>query len=167
MLDKSSSPWIGKRQQEEMSKIALQDELTKIINSMPGIESASVLYNVETEQGLHTRKQITASVNVKPAGNQLLSVRQVEMIRHVVGPPIGIDPQSVAIVDFNGATYSGNATSGIAGAEVGSDRAGKTKQEYEQKYTEKIRDALNYVVGAVVTVNVELHSEAEQAGSSS
>jgi hypothetical protein len=30
MLDKSSSPWIGKRQQEEMSKIALQDELTKI-----------------------------------------------------------------------------------------------------------------------------------------
>lgn len=159
MLDKSSGPWIGKRQQEEMSKIALQDELTKIINSMPGIESASVLYNVETEQGLHTRKQITASVNVKPSGNQLLSVRQVDMIRHVVGPPIGIDPQCVAIVDFNGATYSARAPSTGGAAEL--DRFAKTKLEYEQKYTEKIREALSFVPGALVSVNVELPADLE------
>ncbi len=156
MLDRSSSPWIGKRQQEEMSKIALQDELTKIINSMPGIESASVLYNVETEQGLHTRKQITASVNVKPAGNQLLSMRQVEMIRHVVGPPIGIDPQCVAIVDFNGATYPASQSNESA---IGSDPRAKAKLDYERKCTEKIRDALGFIPGAVVAVNVELQPE--------
>ncbi len=156
MLDRSSSPWIGKRQQEEMSKIALQDELTKIIDSMPGIESASVLYNVETEQGLHTRKQITASVNVKPAGNRLLSMRQVEMIRHVVGPPIGIDPQCVAIVDFNGATYPASQSNESA---IGSDPRATAKLDYERKCTEKIRDALGFIPGAVVAVNVELQPE--------
>jgi flagellar biosynthesis/type III secretory pathway M-ring protein FliF/YscJ len=163
MLDKSSSPWIGKHQQEEMSKIALQDELTKIINSMPGIESASVLYNVQIEQGLNTKKLVTASVNVKPAGNQLLGMRQVEMIRQVVGPPIGIDPQCVAIVDFNGATYPAATAGGI---DSGSERYAKTKIEYEQKYTEKIRDALSFVPGAVVTVNVELHPELEETDNS-
>ncbi len=160
MLDRSSSPWIGKRQQEEMSKIALQDELTKIVDSMPGIESASVLYNVETEQGLHTRKQITASVNVKPAGNQLLSMRQVDMIRHVVGPPIGVDPQCVAIVDFNGATYPAKAPS--EAADTGADQYAKTKLEYEQKYAERIRAALGFIPSALVTVNVELRPELQQ-----
>ncbi len=163
MLEKSASPLLNRRQQEEMSKIALQEELTRIISSMPGIESACVLYNVENQQGFNPRKQITASVNVKPQGKQLLTARQVQMIRQAVGPPIGALPESVAVIDFNGASYPAGSDDGESVSM--SHRDFQTKEELERDYRERITEALRPIIdGAVVKVSIETNESANHAG---
>ncbi len=80
----SSSPFVSRKKQEEMAKFALQDELSKIISKMSGIETAMVLYDEQSQTGLNPKKLVTASVSVKPSTNQPLSATQVQMIRNLV-----------------------------------------------------------------------------------
>ncbi|HEY2759480.1 MAG TPA: hypothetical protein VGI75_02015, partial [Pirellulales bacterium] len=105
----SGGPFVDRKKREELIKVALQDELSKIIGQMNGIERATVLYNVETPQGVNAKKEITASVTVKPVGNQTLNPDQVLMIRQAVGPAIGAAPESIAVVDINGRAYPGGS----------------------------------------------------------
>jgi len=158
----SGGPFVDRKKREEMIKVALQDELSKIIGQMNGIERAEVLYNVETPQTFNSKKLVTASVTVKPVGTQTLNSEQVQMIRQAVGPAIGAAPESIAVVDVNGHAYPGGEAG--SGGDVTQDRYLNTKMEYERKYTESIRQGLlSFVKGAVVTVDVELHPELEEA----
>jgi flagellar M-ring protein FliF len=160
----SGGMFVDRQKREELIKVALQDELSKIIGQMNGIERATVLYNVETTQGFTSKKLITASVTVKPLGSQTLNAEQVQMIRQAVGPAIGAAPESVAVVDINGRAYPGGEP-GSTG-DVSQDRYLNTKHQYEQEYADSIRQALlSFVKGAVVTVNVELHPELEESES--
>jgi flagellar M-ring protein FliF len=161
----SCGPFVDRKKREELIKVALQDELSKIIGQMNGMERATVLYNVETPQGFNSRKLITASVTVKPVGSQTLNPDQVQMIRQAVGPAIGAAPESIAVVDINGRAYPGGGS--IGGDDMTQDRYLNTKHQYEREYADSIRQALlSFVKGAVVTVNVELHPELEESESS-
>ena len=157
MLD-TSNFMVSKAKQQEMTKLALQVELTNIICKMRGIESASVVYDVQNQTGLNTQKTISASVQVKPQGNLALSGEQVKMIRYTVsGALAGLAPESVSVIDLNGRAYPG----GPAGSnpDASDDPYLSRKTQYEQQFTESIANMLSFVKGAVVTVNVELHPE--------
>ena len=159
----SGGMFVDRQKREALLKVGLQDELSKIIGQMNGIEWAKVLYNVELPETFNARKSITASVTVKPVGSQTLSTEQVQMIRQAVGPAIGASPESVSVIDSNGRAYPGGEP---GGGDVTQDRYLNTKLEYEQKFTDRIRPLLGFVKGAVVTVNVELHPELEDDESS-
>lgn len=164
LLDSLKKSWetggllMDRRTREGLHKANMQELLGKIVSKMQGVEWAAVLYNEEPPRGLDSKRQVTVSVNVQPLGNQLLSAKQVEMIRLAVAPPLGAKPEDVAVVDYNGASYPAGAAVG-----TGHDRYLATKLQYEQEYTENISRAMaQFVTGAVVTVNVELHRELDE-----
>ena len=66
----------------------MQDELALIIGSMQGIESACVLYDTETKRGLNREKITTASVSVKPVGDNRSTTSRAATIRHLVARAI-------------------------------------------------------------------------------
>ena len=64
-----NSPWQSRAVQEEMLRVAVQEELAHVICSMPGIERAAVLYDVDERPtfggGLGGGPTRTASVNIR------------------------------------------------------------------------------------------------------
>ena len=117
-----------------MMKIALEHELALVIGSMRGIESASVLYDRETDNGLTQKEIITATVSVMPAGNEELDEQRVQTIRQVVAGAIsGLSPGNVVVADLgSGKCYRGN---GDGGPGVGlDDLYGVAKRMYERDW---------------------------------
>jgi flagellar M-ring protein FliF len=158
----SSSPWVSKDQQREMIKIAKQNELQDIIASMKGIERASVLYDIQEQRAFGSQNITTASVSVKPAGSQPLEDDRVPMLRALVASAIaGLRQENVTVIDLNGRHWPGGGSSGGSGTfAAGSENVyGSWKKNYEQEWQNKIRNALAYIPGVVVTPNVELDAE--------
>jgi flagellar M-ring protein FliF len=147
---------VDRKTREEKIKVATQEQLAEIVSRMKGIEWATVMFNVENSSSLDAKKVVTASVTVKPVGSQTLTEDQVQKIRLVVGPPVGATPQSVSVIDDNGNPYPGSAP-GEAAANKNDYLA--TKLKYEQQYAQRIRQAISFVPGAIVVVNVDLNSE--------
>jgi flagellar M-ring protein FliF len=152
---------VDRKTREEKIKVAQQEQLAEIVSRMKGIEWATVMYNVENSSALDAKKVVTVSVTVKPVGSQTLTDDQVQKIRLAVGPSIGAAPESVSVIDDNGNPYPGTAPGESA---AGSNDYLVTKLKYEQQYAQRIRQAISFVPGAVVTVNVDLYSELNEAG---
>ncbi|HZZ73865.1 MAG TPA: hypothetical protein VFE24_16555 [Pirellulales bacterium] len=155
-----------KAKQEEMHRIAIQEELMLVIRSMRGIEKASVLIDSEVDGGLTRHKTLTASVSVKPVGNQPLEEDRVPMLRQFVAAAVaGLSPESVAVTDLNtGRTFAGDNAGGNG---VGlADRYIAVKRAHEHEWEDKIRSALSYIPGVIVAANVDLIPELEHHESS-
>lgn len=159
----SNSILTDKKKREEMLKVAMQMELSKLIGELNGIERATVIYDVQLSSGLQQKREVRASVTVKPEANRTLTRQQVQQIRSIVGPAIGTSPQQVTVVDTEGATYTAEGEDNQTPLY---DVYAETQQTYEQLYKEKIQAALSFIPGAVVTVNVELNSEVEDSARS-
>ncbi|MCE9545091.1 MAG: hypothetical protein K8T25_06190 [Planctomycetia bacterium] len=150
---KQTSPLATRSQQEETIKAARQNELALIIQSMKGIETAAVFYDVEKLSGLHAGQRVTASVMVKPADGQSLEIEQIESLRMLLAGAIaGLEPRNVTVTDLgSGRTYSPGADNAAGGAE----NYAATKREFERLWTEKLRQSLAMIPHAIVTVNCE------------
>jgi flagellar biosynthesis/type III secretory pathway M-ring protein FliF/YscJ len=113
-VDASDNPFIGKDQRELRMKNAKQTELALAISAMPGIEWASVFYDVDKSDPFK-EKTITALVNVKPIEAQQLDEARVSSIRHQVAAAIaGLKPENVAVSDLNGRTWHGAINETVA-----------------------------------------------------
>jgi len=143
----------SKDQRELRIKIALQSELAMIISSMPGIERASVLYNAKAGTGFpRTNEVVSGTVSVKPEGERQLEEGQARRIRRMVASAIGAKPEAIEIADLNGG-LEGDDVDRLIGID---DPYVIRKRAYEKDWRSKIRDALDYVPGVKVAVNVEL-----------
>ncbi len=153
---KTDSPFTTRRQQEERRKNAREKELALIISSIPWVESAAVLYAIETKSGFKREKITTAAATVWPKGAEQLDNARVAGIRHLLAAAIpGLGADAVTVV--NGVTglarHAGDAeNSGGSGASVLAD----LQERYERRWKNKILGALGYVPGVVVTANVVL-----------
>ncbi|HKD37824.1 MAG TPA: flagellar M-ring protein FliF C-terminal domain-containing protein [Pirellulales bacterium] len=154
----TGGPLTSHNQQLALAKVALERQLAEIVSAMRGVETASVLYNVDSEPGLSLNHAIkTATVNVKMRGSQTLEDNQVLMIRQLVAGAIGCKPTDVSVGDLTtGRTHA--AGSGTTPGGVDNDYA-DMKEKYEKQWEAKIRDALNWIPAATVKVNVELNPE--------
>jgi len=156
-IDKDTM-FMSNRQRDQIIKIATQDELALIIRSMSGIESACVLYDVESRSGFGQQKQSTASASVKPAGNGQLDEARVSAIRHLVAGAIaGLKPENVTVSDLNGRTYYGNPESNGGGGEE--NPYVSLKRIYEQDLKAKILKALCFIPNVTVELSVVLDRE--------
>ncbi len=159
----SVGPFTSRSQQDEIIKNAKQKELALIIRSMQGIDRAAVHYDTQKKGGLRSATITTASVSVKPLGNQPLDEAKVPMIRHLVAGAIaGLAPESVTVVDLNGRMYSGSSSTTSGGYSLSSamdDPYLSRVKQYQAMYEATIRNALAYVPGATISVHVELDRE--------
>jgi flagellar biosynthesis/type III secretory pathway M-ring protein FliF/YscJ len=104
----AGSPWdIGSQRDRQRLMIAKQDELHNAICLMPGIESASVLFDESKPGGLQ-EKVLTVLVTVKPTGTGELDEKTVSAIRKMMPAAFaGLKLENVTVADLNGRTWCG------------------------------------------------------------
>jgi len=154
--------WESKSKQAERSKYSMQMELGQMISKMQGVENANVIYDIKEEGGLNRKKIYSASVGVKTLGRTPLEEQRVQAIRHLVAAAFaGMAPESVAVTDLsNNRVFPAGRPGEVASGSM--DPYNQTKASYEKTWTEKIREALAYVPGAIVAVNVQLNPHIEE-----
>jgi flagellar M-ring protein FliF len=156
----SGGLWEDHRLTEQKTKFALLDVLAKAIGEMPGIEHASVLYDVDNKPGFNKEKVARAIAIVKSVGANPLSEAQVAAIRQAVGggAVAGLKPENVTVFDQSvGRTWCPNAEDGSSGGEQNLYLA--VQRAYEQVLRTKILNALCYIPNATVEVSVVLDRE--------
>jgi hypothetical protein len=162
----NNSPWQSRAVQEEMLRVAIQEELAHVICSMPGIERAAVLYDVDQRPaagGLAAAPKPTASVNVRTQLDAELEPARVQAIRVLVAASIaGLDAESVAVTDLrSGRVFAGPLTLDPAGEGIAAaDPALARRIVHERHLAAKLRQALAFVEGAIVDVTVTFSSPA-------
>lgn len=152
-------PFTSRQQQEMMMKVALEQQLSKIIKEMKGIEKAAVIYAIDKKGGLRPALNTTASVSVKPLGSAPLAPAQIPAIRYLVARAIpGLSPERVTIIDTNlGRAYNANGSDGAP--DVLDDPYVSHRKHYQEEFESKVRQALSFVPGVIVTANVEIDPE--------
>ena len=164
----NNSPWQSKAVQAEMLRVATQDELALVICSMPGIERAAVLYDVDDQGsgGLRGNPSKTASVSVRTQPEAELGPDRIEAIRVLVASSIaGLTPDRVAVTDLRtGRVHTGplEAAAGIADVDPSLAR----RVAHERHLAKKVQQAISFVKGATVDVTVELDRKSTRLNSS-
>lgn len=139
---------------------ALQGELSRTINRMDDVESASVMVSLPENRLLIERdKHPTASVLVGVRGNHRLPAQTVNAIRFLVSYSVeGLQANRVTIADTLGNTYTdsgdGDATGGLTTSQLA------MRQNYEQYLAKKAEDLLQEVLGpgrAIVRVAADFN----------
>lgn len=157
-----NSPWQSRAVQEEMLRVAKQEELAHVICSMPGIERAAVLYDVEEQTGLGagiaTGPVRTASVNIRSQPDAELEPARVQAIRVLVAASIaGLSPERVAVTDLrSGQHYAGPLEDAAHEADnlAATDPELSRRVAHERHLATKVRQAIGFVKGAIVDVTV-------------
>jgi type III secretory pathway lipoprotein EscJ len=156
-----NSPWQSRAVQEELLRVAVQEELAHVICSMPGIERAAVLYDVEDgvrfDGRLGSGPTRTASVNIRTQADTELEPARVQAIRVLVAASIaGLSPDRVAVTDLrSGRVHAGPLeTPEPATDESRADPALARRIAHERHLAAKVRQGLSFVKGAVIDVTV-------------
>lgn len=162
----SDSPWRSKATQAELLRIATQEELALVIRTMPGIEQAAVLYDLDAGGSIfrEDRDAIeTASVSVRTEAGTPLDPHRVQAIRVLVASSIaGLRADRVAVTDLrSGQVFDGPLVSDADLVAGDPERARAIA--YERHVVAKIRQALAFISGVVVEVNASAIESAPQA----
>jgi flagellar biosynthesis/type III secretory pathway M-ring protein FliF/YscJ len=150
----SSQSWSNTRQQnEQIYNAALKAELDKIIGTMPGIKSASVLFDVPDASGLGSSvRRPTASVAVFTETGAPLEQRTVDAIAYLVGgAKAGLGPDRVRVIDGSGRQRKPTSESDVIPTTY-IEHAGRIENETQRK----ISDLLAHIPGVVVTVTAQV-----------
>jgi type III secretory pathway lipoprotein EscJ len=151
----SGGVWASPTARAESLKVALQEELSLVLCSMPGIERAAVLYDVEERSGFQQEPLKTASVGIRMAPDAELDPVRATGIRVLVASSIaGLSPERVAVTDLGtGRVHSGPLPD--ADPVFSSDPSIVRRQALESTLAAKVSKALGFVRGAIVDVAVE------------
>ncbi len=159
-----NSPWQSQATHAEMRRVALQEELARVICSMPGIERAAVLYDVDSRPSgsLGGSPERTASVNIRTQPGIELEPLRVHAVRVLVASSIaGLQAERVAVTDLrSGRVFTGPLTADTEEALAAADPLLGRRIAHERHLVSKLRLALAYVKGAVIDVTVTFPSPA-------
>lgn len=157
-----NSPWQSRAVQEEMLRVAVQEELAHVICSMPGIERAAVFTDVAERAGLDGGMAAgpvkTASVNVRTQPDVELEPARVQAIRVLVAASIaGLKPEHVAVTDLrSGRVYAGPLVAEVEHDDLSVDPDLARRVAHERHLAAKVRQGMSFVKGAIVDVTVTL-----------
>jgi type III secretory pathway lipoprotein EscJ len=164
-LDKNS-PWQSRAVQTEMLRVAVQEELSHVICSMPGIERAAVFYDVGERSGfdggIAAGPLKTASVNVRTQPDVELEPARVQAIRVLVAASIaGLKPDDVAVTDLrSGRVHAGPLVAEEVHDALAIDPELARRVAHERHLAAKVRQGVAFVKGAIVDVTVTLPAAA-------
>ena len=151
----SGGVWTSTSARTVSLKVALQDELSQVLCSMPGIDRAAVLYDVEERSGFQQEPLKTASVGIRTSPGTELDAVRAHGIRVLVASSIaGLDPDQVAVTDLaTGRVFAGALEDPAASATVAPELA--RRFAHETCMAGKIRQALGFVRGVIVDVAID------------
>ncbi len=151
----SGGVWTSTSARTVSLKVALQDELSQVLCSMPGIDRAAVLYDVEERSGFQQEPLKTASVGIRTSPGTELDAVRAHGIRVLVASSIaGLDPDQVAVTDLaTGRVFAGALEDPVASATVAPELA--RRFAHETCLAGKIRQALGFVRGVIVDVAID------------
>jgi flagellar M-ring protein FliF len=157
LLDKQGVTTSEFRQRVDFQR-AMEGELSKTIQSMDGVESATVHLVIPPEDVFSDSEQKpSASVLLKTRAGASLSDDQVQAVDHLIASAIsGLDPQAITIADSKGTVL---LAPGTAGSTAGTSSRLKQVQAFETARAADLQTMLDKVVGpgnAVVKVNADL-----------
>ncbi len=154
----NNSPWQSKAVQVELLRVATQDELSLVLCSMPGIERAAVLYDVEARTGLEGGTVKTASISIRTAPDTELDPMRVQAIRVLVAASIaGLSAERVAVTDLrSGRVFAGPLEDPAAA--LAADPGLARTLAYERALATKLRQSLSFIKGAIIDVTVQFAS---------
>ncbi len=145
------------KQREERLRLALQEEMSLVINNMSGIERASVFIDQQPQSGFGSLPLKTASVAAQGIAGAPLDENQVDKIKcFVAGAIAGMKSENVNVTDANGLAHPGGEVD--HGGPDG-DPYARAVRKYEQALTTKIQKALVYIPNVTVTSTVILDHE--------
>lgn len=149
----SSQSWSHTRQQnDQVYNAALKSELDRIIASMPGIKSASVIMEVPELQGIGASvRKPTASVAVTTETGARLSQNTVDAIAYLVGgSKAGMTPDRVRVID------GGSQRKATSEDDVISSTYLEHSSKVETKTREQLLELLAYIPGVVIAVTAQV-----------
>jgi flagellar M-ring protein FliF len=156
LLDESDQiSWLtDSKTRDARMKAARERQLSMLVRMMDGVAEAQVLYDVRENTGFE-RKQITATVSIRPAPGESLTPTRERMIRLAVCKAIaGLEVDDVAILNLADASQT------EGGGELSSDAIDspyfRAKLAYEQIMKAKVEDVLRHIPGVRVQIMAEL-----------
>jgi flagellar biosynthesis/type III secretory pathway M-ring protein FliF/YscJ len=150
----AAQSWSNSRQMNEaIYNAALKSELDKIISAMPGIKSASVLFEVPEASGLGaSTRRPTASVGVFTESGAPLEQKTVDAIAYLVGgAKAGLSADRVRVIDGAHGQRKPTAENDIVPTTY-LEHAAKVESDTQRK----ISDLLSYIPGVVVAVTAQV-----------
>lgn len=149
-------------QQQTAYQRATEGELAKTVQSIDGVEAATVKLALPEDTVFVSQKSDpTASVFVRTRPGVTLATEQVQAIVHLVSAGIqDMKPTDVAVIDASGQVLSAVGT-GTTGGALASQQA----SDYEAKVQAAVQALLDPLVGpgkSAVTVTAELDQDSTQ-----
>ncbi|MCH7685984.1 MAG: hypothetical protein IH899_04765 [Planctomycetes bacterium] len=146
----------SKAQLQAKMDIVLGKELARVLRKLPGIEEASVKW-ARSNPGRwpHTQTKVTALVSVRPRGGHELSMRNIQSLRYAAAAMVpDLQPKYVTVLNqLTGVAYMADDEDSPF-----NDRSLQKARDYARDYEKQIRNALSYIPGVLVTVNVDLEN---------
>lgn len=139
---------------------ALEGELTRTIMQLREVQAARVHIVMPKDRLFkQDKKEATASIVLKLAGNNGLTKRQIDGISHLVAASVeGLRPANIAIVDYNGELLSSGRNNDVLAGLSGSQL--EVRQNVEGYLQEKAQSMLDGVLGngrSLVRVTADLN----------
>jgi flagellar biosynthesis/type III secretory pathway M-ring protein FliF/YscJ len=150
----SASNWLEPLADKQVKfNVALQNELARVIRSIPGIEDANVVISRPPDNsgfGAATKKAV-AQVAVFPVAGQGLDQNTVNALADLVaGSVSGLDLREVAIVDGkNRRSYRAVSPEDLAGGGSYIEQVAKVEKRVQDKVSEHLR----FIPEVIVSVN--------------
>ncbi|MFP4145480.1 MAG: hypothetical protein ACLFV3_10090 [Phycisphaeraceae bacterium] len=150
----NQSPWSTDSQNKQAYLLALQEYLGVVVGKFSGVKNASVVIAMPDNQGFgRARIKPTASVTIWMEGGQRVPKDLVDSAaRFVAGANRGMKPKDVSVTDAN----SGRTRTIEDDDEVLPTATLELVQVQEARYRQRIEDALGYIGGVIVAVNVQV-----------
>ncbi|TVQ31252.1 MAG: hypothetical protein EA376_10300 [Phycisphaeraceae bacterium] len=153
-LVENTSWTMSSQQTRQLSNIALQNELSRVITHFEGMRSATVFIDAPEPTGLgRAARTPTATVTVFPSAGRAINQDTVDAIASMVaGARSGLDPSAVRVID--GVSRRQHR------ARSEEDFVTSSYMEHAAKVEDRVRlkllDVLQYIEGVVVAVNAQV-----------
>ncbi len=154
LVASSASNWLEPLADKQVKHtVALQNELSRVIRSIPGIDDASVFIARPPENsgfGAATKKAV-AQVAVFPAAGQGMDQNTVNALADLVaGSVSGLDMRDVAIVDGkNRRSYRAVSPEDLSGGGNYIEQVARVEKRVQDKLSEHLR----FIPDVIVSVN--------------
>jgi len=146
--------FLSKAQLQAKMDIVLGKELARVLRALPGIEMASVKW-ARSNPGRwpQTQTKVTALVSVRPRGGHELSMARIQSLRYAAASMVpDLQPKNVTVLNQR----TGEAYTADDENNPFNNRDLQKARDYARDYEKRIRNALSYITGVLVTVNVDL-----------
>lgn len=152
----NSSILDSRRKTDLQHQLAIGNDAGKLLCRMSQIQNAFVQFVEEPLPGLHRRKKVTANVLVECKMGKRLTDENIHNIRSLVET---IRPElstsGITVTEFSDQKMTVHAAGDTVTEKKGLEKRVAIQQEYERHWERKIREAVDYISAARITVTAE------------